>query len=143
LVALENVALWHERDLTHSSSERVIIPDSTILLDYILAKFTEIMENLQVYPENMRMNLNRTLGLIFSQRLMLGLVDKGVLRETAYHWTQRNAMEAWRTGKEFISQVLQDHDIMGVLTTEEVESLFNYDYHTRYVDHVFKRVGLG
>lgn len=142
LVAMENVALWHERDLTHSSSERVIIPDSTIMLDYILAKFTEIMENLQVYPENMRMNLNRTLGLIFSQRLMLGLVDKGVLRETAYHWTQRNALEAWRTGKEFINQVLQDQDIMKVLTPEEVHSLFNYDYHTRYIDHIFKRVGL-
>ncbi|NPV92530.1 MAG: adenylosuccinate lyase [Firmicutes bacterium] len=143
LVALENVSLWHERDLTHSSSERVIIPDSTILLDYILARFTDIMENLQVYPENMLDNLNRTLGLIFSQRLMLSMVDRGVMRETAYQWTQRNALEAWRTKEEFIDLVLRDADIMGVLTPEEVKSLFNYEYHTKYVDHIFQRVGLG
>lgn len=142
LVALENVTLWHERDLTHSSSERVIIPDSTVLLDYILARFTDIIENLQVYPENMLVNLNRTLGLIFSQRLMLRLIDKGVMRETAYQWTQRNALEAWRTKEEFVNLVLRDADIMRAVTPEEVESLFDYDYHTRYVDHIFRRVGL-
>lgn len=142
LAAMENVALWHERDLTHSSSERVIIPDSTILLDYILDKFTGVMENLQVYPENMLANLNRTLGLIFSQRLMLGLVEKGILRETAYQWTQRNALEAWRTKEEFVSLVLKDEDIMRTISPEEVRALFDYDYHTRYVDHIFRRVGL-
>lgn len=142
LAGLENVCLWHERDLTHSSSERVIIPDSTILLDYILARFTEVMENLVVYPERMRANLGRTLGLVFSQRLMLALVEKGVLRETAYAWTQRNAMEAWREQKEFKQLVLNDKDIMGVMTAEEVEELFDYGYHTRYVDYIFQRAGL-
>lgn len=142
LAGLENVCLWHERDLTHSSSERVIIPDSTILLDYILTRFTEVMESLAVYPERMRANLNRTLGLVFSQRLMLALVEKGILRETAYAWTQRNAMEAWREQKEFKQLVLNDKDIMGVMSAEEVEELFDYGYHTRYVDYIFKRAGL-
>jgi adenylosuccinate lyase len=142
LAALENVALWHERDLTHSSTERVILPDSTILLDYILTKFIDTLDNLLVYPENMRQNLDRTLGLVFSQRLMLALVDKGVLRETAYAWTQRNAQEAWRSRQMFIDLVLQDAEIMEKLTPEEVRGLFDYAYHLKNVDYIFRRVGL-
>jgi len=142
LVGLENVALWHERDLTHSSCERVIIPDSTILLDYILSKFTEVMAGLLVYPENMMTNLNRTLGLIFSQRLMLALVDKGVSRETAYAWTQRNALEAWRQRVDYLELVLQDPDVRNLLSEEELRQLFDYQYHTRHIDYIFTRVGL-
>lgn len=142
LAALENVALWHERDLTHSSVERVILPDSTILLDYMLAKFTEIMEKLVIHEDNMRENLEKTLGLIFSQRVLLALVEKGVLRETAYQWVQRNALEAWRTKTEFKKLVLADEDIRSKLSQEEVESLFDYSYHTKYVDYIFRRVGL-
>lgn len=142
LAAMENVALWHERDLTHSSVERVIIPDSTILLDYMLVKFTEIIAGLNVYPENMRRNLEATHGLVFSQRLLLALVNKGVLRETAYIWVQRNAMEAWHTRRPFKELVLQDKDIKAHLDAREIEALFDYDYHLRHVDYIFRRAGL-
>jgi adenylosuccinate lyase len=142
LAALENVALWHERDLTHSSVERVIIPDSTILLDYMLVKFTEIISGLNIYPENMRRNLEATGGLVFSQRLLLALVNKGVLRETAYTWVQRNAMQAWQTHRPFQELVLQDADITGRLDAREIEALFDYDYHLRHVDYIFRRAGL-
>jgi adenylosuccinate lyase len=142
LAALENVALWHERDLTHSSVERVIIPDSTILLDYMLVKFTEIISGLNIYPENMRRNLEATGGLVFSQRLLLALVNKGVLRETAYTWVQRNAMQAWQSHRPFQELVLQDADITGRLDAREIEALFDYDYHLRHVDYIFRRSGL-
>ncbi len=142
LAALENVALWHERDLTHSSVERVIIPDSTILLDYMLVKFTEIITGLNIYPENMRRNLEATGGLVFSQRLLLALVNKGVLRETAYTWVQRNAMQAWQIHRPFQELVLQDADITGRLDAREIEALFDYDYHLRHVDYIFRRAGL-
>ncbi|MBC7326211.1 MAG: adenylosuccinate lyase, partial [Moorella sp. (in: Bacteria)] len=142
LAAMENVALWHERDITHSSVERVIIPDSTILLDYMLVKFTEIIAGLNVYPENMRRNLEATHGLIFSQRLLLALVAKGVLRETAYAWVQRNAMQAWQSRQPFKELVLKDPDITGRLGTREIEALFDYDYHLRHVDYIFRRAGL-
>ncbi|WP_227764811.1 adenylosuccinate lyase [Zhaonella formicivorans] len=142
LAGLENVALWHERDLTHSSVERVILPDSTILLDYMLAKFIEIMDNLVIHKENMQTNLEKTLGLIFSQRVLLALVDKGILRETAYQWVQRNALEAWRTKTEFKKLVLADQDIMARLSPEEVEDLFDYSYHLKHIDYIFNRAGL-
>ncbi|GEA14019.1 adenylosuccinate lyase [Moorella sp. E308F] len=142
LAAMENIALWHERDLTHSSVERVIIPDSTILLDYMLVKFTEIIAGLNVYPENMRRNLEATHGLVFSQRVLLALVNKGVLRETAYAWVQRNAMQAWQTRQPFKELVLKDQDIMAHLDRKEIEALFDYDYHLRHVDYIFRRAGL-
>jgi adenylosuccinate lyase len=142
LAALEEIALWHERDLTHSSVERVIIPDSTILLDYMLAKLTAVIDNLVVYPENMRRNLEKTLGLIFSQRVLLALVDKGVTRETAYAWVQRNAMSAWKRQVPFQDLVLADEDICSRLSTEEITALFDYGYHTRHVDAIFRRIGL-
>ncbi|KYH32002.1 MAG: adenylosuccinate lyase [Moorella sp. (in: firmicutes)] len=142
LAAMENIALWHERDLTHSSVERVIIPDSTILLDYMLVKFTEMIAGLNVYPENMRRNLEATHGLVFSQRLLLALVNKGVLRETAYAWVQRNAMQAWQTRQPFKELVLKDQDITSRLDPKEIEALFDYDYHLRHVDYIFRRAGL-
>jgi len=142
LAAMENVALWHERDITHSSVERVIIPDSCILLDYMLHLFTRVMENLNVYTENMKANLGRTLGLVFSQRVMLALVDKGILRETAYEWVQRNALHAWQTKTDFEYLILQDRDIMSHLSHEEIDRLFDYDYHTRHINYIFQRAGL-
>ncbi|MDD2421199.1 MAG: adenylosuccinate lyase [Heliobacteriaceae bacterium] len=142
LAALENVALWHERDITHSSVERVIIPDSTILLDYMLAKLIDIMANLQVFPGNMQKNLEKTLGLVNSQRIMLALVEKGVLRETAYHWVQRNALKAWEVKKPFIELLQADADVTGKLGPEELAGLFDYDYHLKHIATLFRRVGL-
>lgn len=142
LAAMENVALWHERDITHSSVERVIIPDSCIVLDYMLHLFTNVMINLNVYEDNMKSNMDKTLGLVFSQRVMLALVDKGILRETAYEWVQRNALNAWQTKTDFEYLILQDRDIMSLLSNEEVDGLFDYDYHTRYIDYIFERCGL-
>jgi adenylosuccinate lyase len=142
LAAMENVALWNERDISHSSAERVIIPDSTILLDYMLTKFIEVMEGLVVYEDHMQENITKTLGLVFSQRVMLALVNKGMLREIAYQMVQRNAMEAWRTKTEFKSLLLADSEVMAELTQAEIEELFDYDYHTKYVDFIFKRAGI-
>ncbi|SHF33084.1 adenylosuccinate lyase [Desulfofundulus australicus DSM 11792] len=142
LAALENVALWHERDISHSSVERVIIPDSTITLDYMLHKMTAIMKNLLVYPEKMRRNLERTHGLLFSQRVLLALVEKGLSRERAYELVQRNAMRSWREGVSFKELLMEDADIASVLTSREIESLFNYDYHLRHVDDIYRRFGL-
>lgn len=141
-VALENVALWHERDISHSSAERVILPDSTIALDYILQKMIQTLEGLKVFPEQMRENMEKVYGLIFSQRVMLALVDKGVSRETAYAWVQRNAMKAWDNKSSFKDYVLGDSEIMGVLSPQEVEELFDYGYHTKNIDFIFRRVGL-
>lgn len=142
LAALENVALWHERDITHSSVERIIIPDSTILLDYMLAKFIDVMDNLVVHEDNMMANVEKTLGLVFSQRVLLALVEKGVLRETAYHYVQRNAMEAWKSKQEFKNLILTDRDINQYLTKDEIEKLFDYDYHMHNIDYIFARTGL-
>lgn len=142
LAALEDITLWHERDISHSSVERVILPDSTILLDYMLAKFTDLMENLLVYPEHMLENLNKTGGLIFSQRVLLALIDKGLLRETAYAMVQKHTLEAWEHRKDFKSLLLEDREIGQYLTAAEIESLFDFDYHTRNIDYLFKRAGL-
>ena len=142
LTALENVALWHERDISHSSAERVIIPDSTILLDYMLAKFTHVIENLVVHEENMRQNLDRTHGLVFSQRVLLALVDKGVLREEAYAWVQRNALKAWEENTSFQTLILNDPDITRYLSSEEISQLFDYGYHLKQVDYIFRKAGI-
>ncbi|MDD2221100.1 MAG: adenylosuccinate lyase [Clostridia bacterium] len=139
LAAMEEVALWHERDITHSSVERIILPDSCILLDYMLDLFTNSIANLTVYEDNMRKNLEKTLGLVFSQRVMLALVDKGELREVAYEWVQRNALKAWDCKISFQELVLADKDIMSKLSVEEVKSLFDYKYHTKNIDYIFKR----
>jgi len=142
VAAMENVALWHERDLTHSSVERVIIPDSCILLHYMLDKFTNVVDNLVVYEENMRANLERTLGLVFSQRVMLALVEKGMLRETAYRLVQRNAMRAWAEKTPLERLLKEDPEVKEKLGDDELERLFDYSYHTRYVDEIFIRCGL-
>jgi len=142
LASLENVALWHERDITHSSVERVIIPDSTMLLDYMLEKFINVMENLLVYPENMMNNVNKTVGIVFSQRVLLALVGKGISREKAYELVQRNALEAWHTKQEFKDLLLKDSELLELLSKEELDGLFNFDYHLARVDDVYARFGL-
>lgn len=140
LAAMENVALWHERDMTHSSTERVIIPDSTILIDYMLRKFTNVIENLIVYPDNMKDNLNRTHGLIYSQRVLLALIDKGVTRNDAYDWVQRNALKAWNEKTAFKGLILADQEVMNYLTKEDVEELFDINYHLQQLDEIFSRI---
>ncbi|VBB07531.1 fumarate lyases signature [Lucifera butyrica] len=142
LAAMENVALWHERDITHSSVERVILPDSTILVDYMLRTFTNIVDKLLVYPEAMKANIEKTGGLIFSQRLLLALVDKGVVRETAYRWVQRNAMAKWMEGADFKANVLHDEEIRQYLSPAEIEACFEYTYYLRHVDTIMARFGL-
>src|SRR5579864_1649738 len=131
--ALENVALWHERDISHSSVERIILPDSTILLDYLLAKTANLVETMFVYPERMRENLDLLKGLIFSGQLLLDLVEKGASREDAYRWVQRNAMQVWETHEEYQSLVERDDDIRQHLKPSEIAQIFNVD---RYLTHV-------
>ncbi|HMM05781.1 MAG TPA: adenylosuccinate lyase [Clostridiales bacterium] len=140
--ALENVALWHERDITHSSVERIIIPDSCILLDYMLHLMLIIFKNLVVHEDNMKSNLEKTLGLIFSQRVLLRLIDKGMSREKAYEWVQRNALYAWQTKTDFEYLVSEDKDIARFLTKVEIDELFDYDYHLKHIDYIFERIGL-
>jgi adenylosuccinate lyase len=142
MAALENVALWHERDITHSSVERVILPDSTILLDYMLEKSIGLIEDLVVYEENMKRNLDITLGLMFSQKLMLALVGKGLMREEAYAWVQKSAMETWDTKVQLKELILKDMDIMDKLTVEKIDEIFNYDAYLVNIDYLFKRAGL-
>lgn len=142
LASMENVCLWHERDLTHSSVERIILADSCLLLDYMLYLFNRVIENINVHPEAMMDNVEKTLGLVFSQRVLLALIGKGVLRETAYEWVQRNALRAWESKCEFKSLILKDEEIMNKLTELEIDELFDYDYHTKNIDFIFARCGL-
>lgn len=142
LAMLEEIALWHERDNSHSSVERIALPDSCILLDYMLYSFTHVMQGLRVFPENMEKNINATRGLIFSQRVLLALVEKGVLRETAYDWVQRNALNSWENEIDFEYLVLEDKDISAYLSREEIMDLFDMDYHTKNIDYIFARAGL-
>ncbi|HEU0221668.1 MAG TPA: adenylosuccinate lyase [Paracoccaceae bacterium] len=138
--ALENVALWHERDISHSSVERNIGPDATIALDFALVRLTGIIEKLVVYPENMARNLERTRGLIHSQRILLALTQRGVSREEAYALVQRNAMRVWEEGVEFGEALSADPEIRDIMTAAEIEAAFDLGYHTRYVDAIFQRV---
>ena len=142
MAGLEDVALWHERDISHSSVERVILPDATIALDHMLRKFSNIIDKLLVYPDAMIANLNKTGGLIFSQNLLIALVTKGVLREDAYKWVQRNAMARWLEGADFKTNVEADPDIKKYLTDEEIEHCFDPKPMLRNVDLIFSRFGL-
>jgi adenylosuccinate lyase len=140
LAAMENVALWHERDISHSSVERIIGPDSTILLDYMLARLTRVLDKLVVYPENMLRNMELTGGLFFSQQVMLALTDKGITREAAYRLVQRNAMRVWQEGGGLEDAIKKDPDITSVLSAEEIEGLFDLRYHLKHVDTIFRKV---
>ena len=140
--ALENVSLWHERDLTHSSVERVILPDSAVLLDYMLAKFKGVMEELVVNEDNMKLNLEKTLGLTFSQRLMLALVEKGLRREEAYELAQRNAMTAWEEKTDYRKLIAADEEIGEHLSEAELDQIFDWQAYLKNIDQIFKRTGL-
>jgi len=140
IVGLENVALWHERDISHSSAERIVLPDSSATLDYILAQATNLLDTLIVYPDNMLKNLNLTRGLVFSGQLLLALTQKGVSREDAYVWIQRNAMKVWDEGGDYADLIAKDADINSRLSQEEIARVFDLKYYLRNVDKVFSRV---
>ena len=140
LPAMENVALWHERDISHSSVERMIGPDATITLDFALVRLTNVIGNLVVYPENMMRNLNRFHGLVHSQRVLLALTQKGVSREDAYRLVQRNAMKVWEEGRDFLDELKADAEVRAALSEAELEEKFDLGYHTRHVDTIFERV---
>ncbi len=140
LAALEDVPLWHERDISHSSVERVIGPDATILMDFMLGRFTGLMEKLVVYPERMLSNLNMTHGVIFSQMVLLRLIDKGMTREQGYAVVQKNAMTAWQEGTSFQELLMQDNEVRGCLTEEELRDVFRIENFRKNVDVIFKRV---
>ncbi|CAH0284568.1 Adenylosuccinate lyase [Peribacillus sp. Bi96] len=142
MTAYENVPLWHERDISHSSAERIILPDATIALNYMLNRFSNIVKNLTVYPENMKRNMDRTLGLIFSQRVLLSLIDKGLVREEAYDTVQPKAMEAWEQQVPFRSLIEKDDKITSLLTKEELDDCFDPTHHLKNVDVIFDRLGL-
>ncbi|GMB09170.1 adenylosuccinate lyase [Thermolongibacillus altinsuensis] len=142
LTAYENVPLWHERDISHSSAERIILPDATIALNYMLNRFTDIVKNLTVFPENMKRNMDRTLGLIYSQRVLLALIDTGMTREEAYDLVQPKAMEAWEKQVPFRSLIEADEIITSRLSKEQIDDCFDYNYHLKHVDTIFKRLGL-
>ncbi|WP_409291199.1 adenylosuccinate lyase [Peribacillus sp. SCS-37] len=142
MTAYENVPLWHERDISHSSAERVILPDATIALNYMLNRFGNIVKNLTVFPENMKRNMDRTLGLIYSQRVLLALIDKGLAREEAYDTVQPKAMQAWEEQVQFRSLIEADDKITSLLSPDEIADCFDYNYHLKYVDTIFDRLGL-
>lgn len=142
LTAYENVTLWHERDISHSSAERIILPDATIALNYMLNRFSNIVKNLTVFPENMKRNMDRTLGLIYSQRVLLSLIEKGWVRETAYDTVQTLAMQAWEQQIPFRSLVESNEKIIASLSKEELADCFDYHYHLKHVDTIFERLGL-
>ena len=142
LTSMENIALWHERDISHSSNERIILPDSCLVLDYILSIFTYIVKGLQVYPQRMKENLELTKGLIFSQRVLLALIDKGLSRQEAYKLVQRNSMKAWKERVDFLTLLKADSEVIARLPVAELESIFDYQYYLKHIDQVFQRLGL-
>ena len=142
LTSLENIALWHERDISHSSNERITLPDSCLTMDYILALFASVMRRLQVLPHRMKKNLDLTKGLVFSQRVMLALIDKGLSRQKAYETVQKNAMKAWKGNKSFLTLIKADSEVTDILVTTELEKLFDYKYYLQHVDDIFLRLGL-
>ncbi|GAM09999.1 adenylosuccinate lyase [Geobacter sp. OR-1] len=138
--ALENVALWHERDISHSSVERYIAPDATVALDFSLRRLNGLIKNLVVYPENMIRNLNQMKGLVFSQKILLDLTQAGVSREDAYRLVQKNAMKVWQEGKDFLTELLADPEVFGALGEARIRESFDLKYHLKHVDTIFKRV---
>jgi len=140
--AYDNVVLWHERDISHSSAERVILPDATITVNYMLNRFSNIVKNLTVFPENMKRNMTRTYGLIYSQRVLLSLIDKGMVREEAYDLVQPKATQAWEEGIQFRELIEKEPKITAVLSNEELDECFNYEHHMKHVDTIFNRLGI-
>ncbi|MDO8724127.1 MAG: lyase family protein, partial [Syntrophales bacterium] len=140
LASLEDVALWHERDISHSSVERVIAPDATILLDFMLSRFTGMADSLLVYPERMLANLNMTKGVIFSQKVLLELIDKGMTRENAYAVVQRNAMKSWQEGVDFRQLLSEDGEVTAYLNNADLASVFRVENFLQHLDFIFQRV---
>ncbi|MEM7617350.1 MAG: adenylosuccinate lyase [Pseudomonadota bacterium] len=138
--ALENVALWHERDISHSSVERMISPDATITLDFALARLTNVVKNLVLYPENMQKNINQLGGLVFSQRVLLRLIDHEISREQAYSYVQRNAMKVWNDGADFLSELQNDSDINKIISQEELAKLFDLEFYNKNIDKIFSKI---
>ena len=138
--AMENVTLWHERDISHSSVERAIGPDTTITLDFALNRLTGVIDKMLIYPENMLANMNKFSGLVMSQRVLLALTQAGVSREDSYKLVQRNAMKVWEEGKDFKTELLADDEVLAALSAEDIEEKFDLGYHTKHVDTIFKRV---
>lgn len=142
VTAYENVSLWHERDISHSSAERIIIPDATIAVNYMLNRFTNVVKNLTVYEENMRDNIDKTYGVIFSQRVLLSLIDKGMAREDAYQIVQPLAMKAWESRVSFKQLLEENSTVRKALSQAEIDDCFDYTYHLKNVDHIFEQLGL-
>ena len=142
LTSMENIALWHERDISHSSTERIILPDSCLVLDYILNLFTSVIKGLQIYPRRMKQNMELTKGLVFSQQVMLALIGKGLSRQKAYELVQHNATKSWQGNKSFLSLLKADKEVSAVLPENELAALFKHDDYLRYIDDIFRRLGL-
>lgn len=142
LASMEDITLWHERDISHSSVERVILPDSTIAVDYAINKFIDIVDKLLIYPDAMKANIEKTGGLIFSQRILISLVNKGIDRDNAYRWVQRNAMKKWLNNEDFRENVHKDEDITKYLSSKEIDDCFDYAYYLRNIDVIMKRFGI-
>ena len=142
LASMEDITLWHERDISHSSVERVILPDSTIAVDYAINKFIDIVDKLLIYPDAMKANIEKTGGLIFSQRILISLVNKGIDRDNAYRWVQRNAMKRWLNNEDFRENVHKDEDITKYLSSQEIDDCFDYAYYLRNIDVIMKRFGI-
>jgi adenylosuccinate lyase len=140
--ALEDIALWHERDISHSSVERILLPDATILLDYLLGQMVRILDGLRVYPERMRENLDRSYGLVYSQRVLLALAEAGLPRQKAYELVQRNAMRSWEERRAFLECLEGDPEVARHLPAEALKACFDPGWYLRHVDAVFRRVGL-
>ena len=142
VTSMENVALWHERDISHSSTERIVFPDATLVLDYILTLFTGVMERLTVFPDHMQENLDRSFGLVFSQRVLLALIETGLSRQDAYKIVQRNAMIAWKEHKQFLDLLLADPDVTSRTSESDLRSLFDYNWYLTNIGATFERLGL-
>ena len=142
VTSMENISLWHERDISHSSTERIIFPDACLVLDYMLSVFLSIMDGLQIYPENMKRNVKLTKGLIFSQRVLIALIDKGLSRQKAYELVQRNAMKSWREKEDFLGLLKSDAEVTAQISQSELESIFDYNQFLQHIDSIFLRLGL-
>lgn len=140
MAAMENIPLWHERDISHSSVERIIIPDSTILINYMLVRMTGILRGLQVYPERMKENIDRSYGLYCSQRVLLKLTEKGMSREDAYILVQKTAMESWKERKPFSDLLKKEPSITKYMAAKDIDNLFDFKFYTKHVDYIFRRV---
>ncbi|MEO9255307.1 MAG: adenylosuccinate lyase, partial [Tepidiformaceae bacterium] len=142
LTSMENVALWHERDISHSSTERIVLPDASLVLDYMLSIFTGVMDRLTVYPDHMRENLERSYGLVFSQRVLLALIETGLSRQDAYAIVQRNAMTSWKQRTPFLDLLRADSDVTSRLSGDELTGLFDYKYYLQNIGATYERLGL-